>query len=323
MRPPPGALYNSAVAQSEAARAAPPGPARTARLQAAARAYAVALAADPTPQALNNAGLVCHELFSAAASSSPARAALASGAVARFRAALRAYPHFDRAVYNLGTVLYAHATAAGGSGAGAPSPSSSTPDAAALATAAQCVALASALAPTAEVYRRSLAAVRHLLPLPHLRAGWLLVADGVENADSSSSLSSLPPPAERWRARWCVLDGGGLRVVSTGPEVKKGGSPAPPPSLVAAAGEEEGRRFDAHPPPPGLPLAALAGTQRVADVALPAGAAFWVPPAQAASPHAVLGTFFVAAEEADADGWVDACVVGGRVTAEALGGVLR
>lgn len=370
-RPPPGALYNAAVAQSEAARAAPPGPARTTRLRAAAAAYAVALEADPTPQALNNAGLVCHELSTSAAdepASPPARAALAAGAVARFRAALRAYPLFDRAVYNLGTVLYAYATAApaagtasggaaaagGGHVAGAPAvpppPPPPPPDPAALATAAQCVALAAALAPAADVYRRSLAAVRHLLPLPHLRAGWLLVADGrvprtrsgadADEADarppsSSSILASLPPSAERWRVRWCVLDGGGLRVVATGPE--KGGSSAqPPPALVAAAGE--GSADGAHPPPPTLPLAALGGARRVADTALPAGAAFWVPPVvggvdeeedgmsgvrpDPARP-ALLGTFFVAADEADADGWTDACVVGGRVSAGALAAALR
>ena len=339
-RPPPGALYNAAVAQSEVARAAPPGPARAARLATAARAYAAAVAADPTPQALNNFGLVCHELATTAgasaagdnkggggaaapplaAAAAASRPALAAGAVARFRAALRSHPTFERAVYNLGTVLYAYGSSA--SREGGPVGASA---AASLATAAQCVALAASLAPGADVYRRSLAAVRHLLPLPFLRAGWLLVADGGGVA-SAAGMGGLPPAAERWRARWCALDWEGLHVGGGGRGTTP---PPPPPALVAAAGEGEaggaGGAAGSHPPPPAaLPLASLAGAVRVADLALPEGAAFWVPPPSSSpSPCCCLGTFFVAVDEADADGWVDACVVGGRVEGGALGAVLK
>lgn len=163
------------------------------------------------PQALNNLGLVLQELSSFEPSGSAARAALAAAAAARFRAAARSRPDFERAVYNLGTVLYASAPPASASSAAPsstpqqnPSPSSHPPPfgqqqppisrAEALADAAQCVALAAALRPAAPVYARSLALVQPFLPLPgKLRAGWLLVPDPLPFGSCSPFSSSSSP----------------------------------------------------------------------------------------------------------------------------------
>lgn len=58
-------------------------------------------------QALNNWGLVLQEL---AAMRPPAeRAALVALSAEKFRRAMALRPDFDRACYNLGTVVYAHA----------------------------------------------------------------------------------------------------------------------------------------------------------------------------------------------------------------------
>ena len=62
-----------------------------------------------SPQALNNWGLVLQDLASLRAPSE--RAAYLARSVAKFRRATRAHPAFDRACYNLGTVLYADACA--------------------------------------------------------------------------------------------------------------------------------------------------------------------------------------------------------------------
>ena len=114
----------------------------------------------------------------------------------------------------------------------------------ALADAAQCIALAAALAPSAPVYARSLALVQPFLPLPRLRAGWLLVPDplplgtwssssqqqqqqqpprpfflpgsvtAVGGTASASFASIFPSARERFVARWCVIDAEALRATS-------------------------------------------------------------------------------------------------------------
>lgn len=78
-------------------------------LSAAARKYELSLEHQPTnPQALNNWGLVLREL----SLTRPLQEAMPylRAAVAKFRRALRVNPEFDRACYNLGTVLFNHAS---------------------------------------------------------------------------------------------------------------------------------------------------------------------------------------------------------------------
>ena len=262
------AKYHQAISEEASSRS----PSSSSSSAAAAAAAAAPELSSPhggsssSPQALNNLGLVLQELSAFEPAGSKARAALAAAAAARFRAAARGRPDFERAVYNLGTVLYASAPPAvavssasanassssvpstPSSSAAAPSPPSSSSQqqqnrAEALADAAQCVALAAALAPSAPVYARSLALVQPFLPLPRLRAGWLLVPDPLPLGTSSSSQQqqgqgqptaggSAPPfflpgsvtavgrnhaaifpsARERFVARWCVIDAEALRA---------------------------------------------------------------------------------------------------------------
>lgn len=60
-------------------------------------------------QALNNWGLVLQEL--AAFRPVAERDAIMAASILKFRQAIRLRPEFDRACYNLGTVLYSHAIA--------------------------------------------------------------------------------------------------------------------------------------------------------------------------------------------------------------------
>ena len=69
----------------------------------------VAHASSPASgaQALNNWGLVLSEL--AGMRPPGERGYLVAHSIAKFRRAIRLRPEFDRACYNLGTVVYAHA----------------------------------------------------------------------------------------------------------------------------------------------------------------------------------------------------------------------
>jgi hypothetical protein len=74
-----------------------------------------------------------------------------------------------------------------------------------LASAAQYICLAHALQPSKEIYRKSLAVVRQMLPLPFLRAGYL-------TAPRARSIGSV---TETYRRDWFVLDQRSLRQAST------------------------------------------------------------------------------------------------------------
>lgn len=258
------AKYHQAITE-EASAAAPESSSHAAATRNSTSSSS-SCSINSSPQALNNLGLVLQELSSFEAPGSRERAALAAAAAARFRAAARGRPDFERAVYNLGTVLYASAPPAASassnsssvpstpsSSSNSPNPSSQQARAEALADAAQCVALAAALAPAAPVYARSLALVQPFLPLPKLRAGWLLVPDPLPLGSSSSSqqhrasasAASAPTPTlfflpgsvtsvgesslifpssrERFVARWCVIDPEALRATSPPAD-----APAPP-----------------------------------------------------------------------------------------------
>lgn len=85
------------------------------------------------PQALNNWGLVLSEL--AGMRPPGERGYLVAHSIAKFRRAIRLRPEFDRACYNLGTVVYAHAGALAAPGALSPQLSQARPTAAAPAVA--------------------------------------------------------------------------------------------------------------------------------------------------------------------------------------------
>ena len=183
------------------------------------------------------------------------------------------------------------------------------------AAAAACVALAAAAAPGVDAYSSALSAVRAALPSPHLRAGWLLVADGGPGAEGGGGGggdggSSQPAVGERLAARWCVLDADSLRT-------------APPPSTA--------------PPPPShwptplappdaaphrLPLASVASATQCDDASLPMGGGVAVTVRSSSTT-----AFYVAPTPDSAAAWADALTVGAHVVATwgvgALASVLR
>lgn len=298
------ALYNWGVALSDLARAlrpSAPGEAG-ACLRAASQKYAASLRLSPgNPQALNNWGLVLQEL-SADARDWRSRDALVRHAMAKFRLAIRARPDFDRGCYNLGTVFYTFACAVQ-SEQGQPrdAPSRAGRDAAAralFATAAQYIALAAALQPGKEIYRKSLSVVRQMLPLPFLRAGYL-------SAPLRRSLGGL---GEVYRREWFVLDHASLRAAShmestlsaasagvlaqQQQQQQQRGAKA---AAAAAAAEED---------PLVLELSDVITARRCSDPSLPEGEALWV--CLASRP---MGVYLVADSADAADAWVDALVL--------------
>ncbi|KAK9826480.1 hypothetical protein WJX81_003553 [Elliptochloris bilobata] len=292
------ALYNCGVALSDMARAAGPGdaPAAAQYLLGAAAKYATSLKWNPNnPQALNNWGLVLSEL--AGMRPPGERGYLAAHSIAKFRRAIRLRPEFDRACYNLGTVVYAHAGALAAPGALSPQLSQDPGAAAAAAAdeeasermfrlAAQYIVLAFALQPGKEVYRRSLGVVSELLPRPALCAGALLAADP----------ASAGTCHERWERCWFVADQDGFRSADRGAQ----GQPAQaPPRHKVALGE-------------------VAAVKAVHDPSLPDGHAFWV--ALASHPA---GLYFVAETEEEAEGWVDALLLLAHLAAQACLPALR
>ena len=151
-------------------------------------------ASNDVVRALNNWGLA-EQRLAGLASSAPARLARLARAASRFREALRRDPSFDRAAYNLGTVMYALAELAarrarkleaaasaeeaaalealadpGGGAAGAVAGESAPAEAAGCrAAAAMHICLAAAATEddaSRRAYRAALALVRRALPAP-------------------------------------------------------------------------------------------------------------------------------------------------------------
>jgi hypothetical protein len=305
-------LYNWAVALTDIARlvqAQEPEEAYEC-LTAAANKYAQSLAVQSdNPQACNNWGLCLQSLSSLRPPAE--RPAYLHHSLSKFRRAIRLRPDFDRACYNMGTVLYAHACAlqeallasqeqaeaaqltavASGSGRQGSLPLSS-PTAGArgggqqlaaeraiqstFAHAAQYISLAYAMQPGKQVYADSLSAVQRLLPLPWLRSGPLLAVHP----------QTAGTPGEQWVSCWFALDHNGLQAVR------------PPTAFAGQHG------LPSAPLPIGYELGDVADARRVNDPSLPAGAPFWL--GLQSKPR---GVYLVAADEDDAEGWVDAILL--------------
>ncbi|GBF89166.1 hypothetical protein Rsub_01883 [Raphidocelis subcapitata] len=305
------ALYNWGVALSDLARALKPSAPSEALacLHLASQKYAASLHIAPgNPQALNNWGLVLQEL-SADARDWRTRDALVRHAMDKFRLAIRARPDFDRGCYNLGTVFYTFACAMQ-SEQGQPkdAPARAGRDAAARAlfgTAAQYIALAAALQPAKDIYRKSLAVVRQMLPLPFLRAGYL-------SAPLPRGLGGL---GEVYRREWFVLDHHSLRAANHMESTLSAASQGVPPqqqqqqqqqrakaaAAAAAAAEED---------PLVLELSDIVAVRRCNDPSLPEGEAFWV--GLSSRP---LGVYLVADTADAANAWVDALVLAQHLVA--------
>jgi len=153
--------------------------------------------------------------------------------------------------------------------------------------AAQYIALAAALQPGKEVYRRSLGVVRELLPRPALRAGALLAADpAAAGTCHERRAPAARPPAEARPAR-------ALGRAATPARPPAGGSAAGlwptrmacAPRTSAAARRPPGRAYGRALPRRAPDAARARRRVRLGDVAavkachdpsLPAGHAFWV-----------------------------------------------
>ncbi|XP_065637850.1 protein HLB1 [Quercus suber] len=122
-----------------------------------------------SPQALNNWGLALQELSAIV----PAREkqTIVRTAISKFRAAIRLQYDFHRAIYNLGTVLYglAEDTLRTGGSVNAKEVSPNE----LYSQSAIYIAAAHALKPNYSVYSSALRLVRSMLPLPHLKVGYL------------------------------------------------------------------------------------------------------------------------------------------------------
>ncbi|GMJ13777.1 HYPERSENSITIVE TO LATRUNCULIN B 1 [Hibiscus trionum] len=121
-----------------------------------------------SPQALNNWGLALQELSAIV----PAREKqnIVRTAISKFRAAIRLQFDFHRAIYNLGTVLYG--LAEDSMQTGSTNPNEVSPNEL-YSQSAIYIAAAHALKPNYSVYSSALRLVRSMLPLPHLKEGYL------------------------------------------------------------------------------------------------------------------------------------------------------
>ncbi|KAE8663396.1 Tetratricopeptide repeat-like superfamily protein isoform 2 [Hibiscus syriacus] len=121
-----------------------------------------------SPEALNNWGLALQELSAIV----PAREKpkILRTAIRKFRAAIQLQFDFHRAIYNLGTVLYGLAEDT--LRTGSPNLNEISPNEL-YSQSAVYIAAAHALKPNYLVYSSALRLVRSMLPLPHLKDGYL------------------------------------------------------------------------------------------------------------------------------------------------------
>lgn len=300
----PQLLYNWGVALSDIAQIVRPQQPDEAAgcLLAAAGKYELAIKGDPrNTQALNNWALILSDV--APLRPPTERPGLVKASIARFRRAIRLQPTFDRAIYNLGTILYSQSCSLqaellgrGSSLAGDLSQNERTVRTA-FAHAAQYIAIAYCLRPDRDVYAESLAAIQRLLPLPYLRMGPLMAAAAIGTADKEYGIG------EVWCKTWLALDFRGLR------------------SVRAPAGEEASQ---------GAEIAILSSEiidARVCnDPSLPEGHQVWI--GTKSRKQMGGGIYFIASTAEAAEGWVDALHLvkellkgnGGVVLQEVLGG---
>lgn len=273
----------------------------------AAHQYAVSLKWNPNnPQALNNWGLLLQDLAATQPKSAELfgvveRDYLMAASIMKFRQAIRLRPEFDRACYNLGTVLYSYATElqsevelsrdtsidASSSGQaplggqhhrqGAMEKAKAYVDMT-FQLAAQYITLAQALQPAKEVYRKSMQVLRHMLPLPALRSGYLRVpAPDFGNWDPTKSRWTV---YEKWHKYLFVLDGSGLRS-------------------VAGTHQQPGEEARVN-----ILASDMRGAKTADDPSLKHGAALWLQLTNKST-----GEYLVADTQGDADGWVDALLL--------------
>eukprot|EP00798_Chlamydomonas_sp_ICE-L_P022529 gene22529-29652_t len=281
--------------------------------------------------------------MSTLATSAAERNQLVVYALHKFRRAVRLRPDFDRGCYNLGTVYYSHGSALQtevkvqykGVAASAMSPEAlqqrqaqETEIRSIFVAAAQYICLAFALQQHKNIYRKSLSVVHALLPLPFLRAGFLM-------APIPNTMGTYK---ETWQRDWFVLDHVSIRAASTmenslskasagmisSPEVSHSHLEGPKLSVELSGGMISSPEVPhSHLEGPSLlvELSKICSVRRCVDPTLPEGEAVWVGLANgtteglnfiaedALAAHGwagTLGLYFIAEDALAADGWADA-----------------
>ncbi|KAF5478003.1 hypothetical protein F2P56_004600 [Juglans regia] len=228
-----------------------------------------------SPQALNNWGLALQELSAIVPAREKQR--IVRTAVSKFRAAIRLQFDFHRAIYNLGTVLYGLAEdtlrIGGSDNAKEVSPNEL------YSQSAIYIAAAHALKPNYSVYSSALRLVRSMLPLPHLKVGYL----------TAPPVGKLVAPHIDWKRSQFVLNHEGLL------QVNKVEQKQVPQSLSGNTGDvvnndKGGIRID---------VPDIVSVSACADLTLPPGAGLCI--------DTINGPVFMVADSWESlDGWLDA-----------------
>ncbi|KAE8055061.1 hypothetical protein FH972_011928 [Carpinus fangiana] len=228
-----------------------------------------------SPQALNNWGLALQELSAIV----PAREkkTIVKSAISKFRAAIRLQYDFHRAIYNLGTVLYGLAEDTLRSGGSVHAKEVSPNEL--YSQSAIYIAAAHALKPNYSVYSSALRLVRSMLPLPHLKVGYL----------TAPPVGKPVAPHNDWRRSPFVLNHEGLH------QIHKSEQNQVPQSLSGRSGDAA--NFDKKAIRVDVPD--IVSVSACADLTLPPGAGLCI--------DTIHGPVFMVADSWESlDGWLDA-----------------
>ncbi|WVY99009.1 hypothetical protein V8G54_031160 [Vigna mungo] len=271
-----GAFYNWAIAISDRAKMRGRTKEAEELWKQATRNYEKAVQLNwNSPQALNNWGLALQELSAIV----PAREKqkIVRTAISKFRAAIQLQFDFHRAIYNLGTVLYGLAEDTLRTG-GSVSAQEVSPNEL-YSQSAIYIAAAHALKPNYSVYSSALRLVRSMLPLPHLKVGYL----------TAPPVGSTIAPHNDWKRSEFLLDHEKLQ------QVPRGDHKQVPQSL-------SGRSVDtvnADKKTIKVNIADIISVSACADLTLPPGAGLCIDTSH--------GSFYLVADSWESlDGWLDA-----------------
>lgn len=228
-----------------------------------------------SPQALNNWGLALQELSAIV----PAREKqkIVRTAISKFRAAIQLQFDFHRAIYNLGTVLYGLAEDTLRTG-GSVSAQEVSPNEL-YSQSAIYIAAAHALKPNYSVYSSALRLVRSMLPLPHLKVGYL----------TAPPAGAIVAPHNDWKRSEFFLDHEKLQQVPR-VEQRQASQSLSTRSGDAMNGDKKTIKVE---------IADIVSVSACADLTLPPGAGLCI--------DTVHGSVYLVADSWESlDGWLDA-----------------
>lgn len=228
-----------------------------------------------SPQALNNWGLALQELSAIV----PAREKqkIVRTAISKFRSAIQLQFDFHRAIYNLGTVLYGLAEDTLRTG-GSVSAQEVSPNEL-YSQSAIYIAAAHALKPNYSVYSSALRLVRSMLPLPHLKVGYL----------TAPPAGAIVAPHNDWKRSEFFLDHEKLQQVPR-VEQRQASQSLSTRSGDAMNGDKKTIKVE---------IADIVSVSACADLTLPPGAGLCI--------DTVHGSVYLVADSWESlDGWLDA-----------------